>query len=48
MARKERIKIQLDSDILEWVKAEAERRRISVSHLIRELALEAMRKGRKR
>ena len=47
MPRKISFNVHLDADILGWLKAEAERRRISVSHLIRELALEAMRKERK-
>ncbi|NBR00931.1 MAG: ribbon-helix-helix protein, CopG family [Actinobacteria bacterium] len=42
MARKQELRITLDLDILEWLKAEADRRRVSMSHIIRELLLREM------
>jgi len=35
-------KINLDQDLLEWVRSEAARRRCSVSQVIRELVFQAM------
>ena len=40
--RKIQTRFTLDPDILEWLKAEAERRRVSMSHIIRELLLREM------
>ena len=42
MARKQELRITLDLDILEWLKAEADRRRVSMSLIIRELLLREM------
>jgi len=42
MARKLELRVTLDPDILEWLRAEAERRRVSMSHIIRELLLREM------
>jgi len=42
MARKIPIRVTLDPDILAWLKAEAFRRRVSMSHIIRELLLREM------
>ncbi len=42
MARKKELRVTLDPDILEWLRSEAERRRVSMSHVIRELLLREM------
>ena len=42
MARKLELRVTLDPDILDWLKAEAERRRVSMSLIIRELLLREM------
>ena len=40
--RKIQTRFTLDPDILEWLRSEAERRRVSMSHIIRELLLREM------
>ncbi len=40
--RKTPIRVTLDPDILEWLQAEAKRRRVSMSHVIREALLPKM------
>lgn len=42
MARKQELRVTLDPDILEWLRSEAERRRVSMSHILRELLLREM------
>ena len=42
MARKQELRVTIDPDILEWLNAEAARRRVSMSLIIRELVLREM------
>lgn len=42
MNKKNHVNIYLEDDLLEWVRKEAQRRRSSVSQVLRELALAAM------
>lgn len=45
--RKTPIRVTLDPDILEWLQTEAKRRRVSMSHVIREALLPLMPKEEK-
>jgi|DEB0MinimDraft_3_1074331.scaffolds.fasta_scaffold366940_1 hypothetical protein len=42
MARREEIRLTVDPDMLVWLRAEAKRRRVSMSHIVRDLILQAM------
>lgn len=42
--RREKIQVNLDADLAEWARREAERRRCSISQVIRELVARAAEK----
>lgn len=42
MARKQTVRVTIDADLLEWLRKEAQRRRVSMSFLIREFILQEM------
>jgi len=42
MKKDRRIQMQLDEEMERWLRDEAERRRCSVAHVVRDLILEAM------